>query len=69
MNATKDNTSGNELREIRDLLDQIRRLMIFSLLEDDFSQEDIAIALGISQSSISRLFPTKKPKVKGRKKQ
>lgn len=51
------------LRELED----IKRLLMLALLRDGISQAEIAKALGVSQPSISRMFPggivkTTKPK-------
>ncbi len=51
------------LRELED----IKRLLMLALLRDGVSQAEIAKALGVSQPSISRMFPggiekTAKPK-------
>lgn len=48
-------------------LSDIKRLMILALLRDGATQGDIATALGVNQSSISRMFPggLGKPKSKG----
>jgi predicted transcriptional regulator len=35
----------------------IKRLMVFSLLKSGASQKQIAAALGIDQSQVSRMFP------------
>lgn len=43
------------LRELED----IKRLMILALLRDGVPQGDIAKALGVSQPTISRMFPGK----------
>lgn len=60
--------SLNKLNEIATSLDQIKRLLIFSLLRDDVSQADLGAALGMSQSTVSRLIPGgKPPKRKGNK--
>lgn len=47
----------------------IKRLLAFGLMKTGASQDDVAGALGISQSSMSRMFspPGKKPKGAGRK--
>lgn len=34
----------------------IKRLLIFALLPSEASQKDVAAALGVNQSSISRMF-------------
>jgi DNA-binding transcriptional ArsR family regulator len=43
------------LRELED----IKRLMILALLRDGVPQGDIAKAMGVSQPTISRMFPGK----------
>lgn len=58
--ATDDDPVVKELADIK-------RLMVFALLRDGASQSDVAAALGVSQPSVSRMFPvgstiTKKPK-------
>ena len=35
----------------------IKRLMVFALLRSGVSQDDVAAALGVSQSKVSRMFP------------
>ena len=35
----------------------IKRLLTFSLLQSGTSQKQVAVALGIDQSQISRMFP------------
>ncbi|HYS55595.1 MAG TPA: helix-turn-helix domain-containing protein [Thermoanaerobaculia bacterium] len=35
----------------------IKRLLAFKFLTEGMSQEDVARALGMSQSSVSRMFP------------
>ena len=47
--ATDEDPVANELTDIK-------RLMVFALLRDGASQSDIAAALGVSQSSVSRMF-------------
>jgi DNA-directed RNA polymerase specialized sigma subunit len=42
---------------IQQELDSIKRLMIMFLLRDGAKQSEIASVLGLSQSSISRMFP------------
>jgi len=36
----------------------IKRLLAFKFLKEGMSQEDVARALGMSQSSVSRMFPS-----------
>jgi len=48
-NATPDQTLAE--------LISIKRLMVFSLLKSGASQVDLAQALGVGQSQISRMFP------------
>ncbi|GIW52807.1 MAG: hypothetical protein KatS3mg081_2162 [Gemmatimonadales bacterium] len=38
-------------------LEEIKRLLIFALLRNGASQAEVAKALGVSQPSISRMFP------------
>lgn len=40
-----------------DELVAIKRLLIFGLLRDGASQAEVAAALGVNQSSVSRMFP------------
>ncbi|MBI3743383.1 MAG: winged helix-turn-helix transcriptional regulator [Chloroflexi bacterium] len=40
-------------------LEDIKRLLILTLLREGASQAEIAKALGVSQPSISRMFPGK----------
>jgi len=47
--------------EILNELVFIRKLMMFSLVRDGVSQTDLASALGLSQSSISRMVASAKP--------
>ncbi len=53
--ATKsdDSAATGVLRE----LENIKRLLMLALLRDGVSQSEIAKALGVSQPSISRMFP------------
>jgi len=38
-------------------LTAIKRLLIVALLKQGLSQKDVAVALNVNQSSISRMFP------------
>lgn len=38
-------------------LASIKRLLIFWLLKTGMKQEQVALALGVSQSTISKMFP------------
>ncbi len=49
-----------------DELIAIKRLMIFSLLQSGSTQKEVAGALGVDQSSISRMFPGGLPKRSGK---
>jgi predicted XRE-type DNA-binding protein len=40
-------------------LEDIKKLLMLGLLRDGISQADIAKALGVNQSTISRMFPGK----------
>jgi hypothetical protein len=44
---------------VRNELEDIKRLLMLGLLRDGVSQGDIAKALGVNQSTISRMFPAK----------
>jgi predicted transcriptional regulator len=35
----------------------IKRLLVFSLLKSGASQSEVAVALGMDQSGVSRMFP------------
>jgi predicted transcriptional regulator len=54
------NTANAIVRE----LGYIRRLLILQLLRSGVSQAEIATALGVNQSSVSRMFPQQGPNVK-----
>jgi predicted transcriptional regulator len=45
----------------------VKRLLIFKLLRDGASQADVATALGVNQSQVSRMFPSAARKKKRRK--
>ena len=45
-----------ELERVADELTAIKRLIIYALQKDGISQEALAKALGINQSSVSRMF-------------
>lgn len=47
-------------REEIEVLEDIRKLMIFILLKQGMKQSEIAEILGVSQPTISRMFPKKK---------
>jgi len=49
--------SLDKLTEIATALEHIKRLLIFALLRNDASQAELGAALGMSQSSVSRLIP------------
>jgi len=38
-------------------LEDIKRLQILALIRDGATQGEIAVALGVNQSSVSRMFP------------
>ena len=42
---------------VLDELIAIKRLLVFALLKSGASQDEVATALGISQSQVSRMFP------------
>jgi predicted transcriptional regulator len=45
-----------ELERVVDELTAIKRLIIYALQKDGISQDALAKALGINQSSVSRMF-------------
>jgi len=45
-----------------EVLDAIKRLLILQLITSGVQATDIASALGVDKSTISRLFPTRKVK-------
>ena len=50
-----DSDASSVPKELQD----IKRLLMLALLRDGVSQGDIANALGVSQPTISRMFPGK----------
>jgi predicted XRE-type DNA-binding protein len=48
--------SKSEMERVAEELAAIKRLMIAGLQRDGMSQEALAAALGVNQSSISRMF-------------
>ena len=46
-----------ELSDLRDELAAIKRLLVLVLVREDFTQAQIAAALGVSQSQVSKMFP------------
>lgn len=38
-------------------LEALKKLTVLELLDKGFSQEQIALALGVSQATVSRMFP------------
>lgn len=44
------------------VLEDIKKLLVLSLVKNGVSQEEVAKALGVNQSSISRLFGKSKVK-------
>jgi DNA-directed RNA polymerase specialized sigma subunit len=58
---TETDASLDKLNEVATSLEHIKRLLIFSLLRNDVSQAELGAALGMSQSTVSRLVPAGKP--------
>ena len=50
------NETPDAIRVLRELED-IKRLLVLSLLRSGASQAEVARALGVNQSSVSRMFP------------
>lgn len=60
-------SNTNDLKRLADTIEDIRKLLIFALLRSGTSQAQIAAALNVNQSSISRLFPQAKGNARTRK--
>lgn len=56
--------NSDQIEKIIRELEMLRRLAILDLSDKGFSQVDIADALGVSQPTISRMFPKGIPKRK-----
>jgi predicted transcriptional regulator len=52
-NRTKTSDGTDLIRELQD----IKRLLIMVLVRSGASQGDVAMALNVNQSSVSRMFP------------
>ena len=50
-------TKKEELDPIQKELSDIKRLMVLALVRDGVSQSTIATALGVSEATVSRMFP------------
>ena len=61
--ASKD---GRVADHVLDELQAIKRLMIFGLIRSGASQGEVAAALGVNQSSVSRMFPKPNGTAKGK---
>lgn len=48
---------GDELAKIAAELEALKKLQILQLLDKGFSQNQIALTLGIGQATVSRMFP------------
>ncbi len=48
-------------------LSAIKRLFVYGLMRSGASQSEVAHALGVDQSQVSRMFPTKSPRSAARK--
>jgi predicted transcriptional regulator len=61
MTKNKEPASKTEeqLAEIAETLSQIRRLMVYSLIRNGASQDQVAVAIGVSQKTISRMMAKK----------
>lgn len=55
--AAKSGGHGADKVDLATEVEAVKRLLILILLRDGASQLDIAKALGVNQSSISRMFP------------
>ena len=50
------------LDQLKSDVDTIKRLLVVMLMRDGASQTEIAFALGVNQSTVSRMFSSIKPK-------
>ncbi len=64
MAQTLKTETSDQIEKIVRELELLRRLAILGLSDKGFSQADIADALGVSQPTISRMFPKGIPKRK-----
>ena len=64
MKKQSESSEAEQLKRLADGVDDIKKLLISALLRGGASQEDIAKALGVDRSSISRLFTKSKSKKK-----
>jgi len=60
-------SNPDDLKRLADATEDIRKLLIFALLRSGISQAQVAAALSVNQSSISRLFPQAKGGARTRK--
>jgi predicted XRE-type DNA-binding protein len=60
---TNPDSAALELAE----LVSIKRLLTFALLKSGATQNEVALALGVSQSTVSKMFPGGLPKPSGAK--
>jgi len=49
--------TDKEIHQIGQELSAIKRLMVLSLLREGATQNEVATALGVSQGSVSKMFP------------
>jgi len=56
--AAKNAIEGEQRSE----MEAVKRLMILLLIKMGASQGEVAMALGVDQSSVSRMFPARKVK-------
>lgn len=54
--TSKKTAAADEDPVVNELVD-IKRLIVLALLRDGAKQDEIAAALGVSQPSVSRMFP------------
>lgn len=60
--ATKRRARGSKSDPVADELGSIKRLLLLQLITSGVQAKDIASALGVHQSVVSRLVPTRKVK-------
>lgn len=57
----KTNSDSSQSLELAELV-SIKRLLTFALLKFGATQNEVAAALGVSQSTVSKMFPGGLPK-------
>ena len=61
------NDVSEQIRTLSESVEDIRRLLIYGLIRNGASQDQVATALGTTQATVSRLFSAAKKSSKRRK--